>query len=91
MIGIHLNRVISHLVFQDNRVRSLHHDNADIKELKEAAKLETSRVFPLVAEYIQLHHENEYLASFCKNVKKCEALVANLESPDAQDAQARLL
>jgi hypothetical protein len=81
MIGIHLNRVILHLVFQDSKVRQLRHDNAEESGLIEAAREATRRIFTLVAEYVQRQHESEYLASLCKNLGKCEELSAALLAP----------
>lgn len=78
MVGVHLNRVILHLVFQDQPVRRLRHDSADEADLITAAREATNRVFPGVAAYLQEYHEYDYLAVLCKNNAKCEDLVRQL-------------
>jgi hypothetical protein len=78
MVGIHLNRVILHLVFQDVRVKRLRHDSADQAALIEAARMATKDVFRPVTDYLQEHHEYDYLASLCKNHAKCEELTKTL-------------
>lgn len=78
LVGIHLNRMILHLVFRDAEVRALRHDNADQTKLIDAARKATHRVFNSVAAYIQENHEDDYLASLCKNSAKCEDLANEL-------------
>jgi hypothetical protein len=90
MLGIHLNRVILHLVFREPELRGYRNESASEAVLIEAAKLATSRVFPLVAAYIERHHNGEYLASLCKNGSKCSELAKRIyDSPtiDKGDAQ----
>jgi hypothetical protein len=90
MIGIHLNRAILHLVFQDKAVRSHRHDDADEKNLINAARDTVKIAFTAVADYIQKNHEAEYLASLAKNLGKCEALAIALLGPKQKPAQATL-
>jgi hypothetical protein len=90
MIGIHLNRAILHLIFQDRAIRSLRHDDADERSLINAARAATKPVFLAVADYIQKNHEYEYLASLAKNLGKCEELATALLGPKATPAQATL-
>lgn len=75
MVGVHMNRVLLHLVFCTPEVKALRHDAAEEWELIAAARDTASRLFPLVARYLQEHHDGEYLASLCKNHTKCEHLV----------------
>jgi len=88
MIGIHMNRVILHLVFQDPRIKSINHDDAEAAPLLNEAVQATERAFKAVASYLQTNHPNEYLASLCKNRPKCAALVsaikANMSFPQGQ-------
>jgi hypothetical protein len=81
LIGVHLNRVILYLVFQDSKVRQLRHDSADEAALIEAAREATKRIFVSVAEYVQREHEGDYLAGLCKNFTKCENLSKVLLMP----------
>jgi hypothetical protein len=74
MIGVHLNRLILHLVFSDAGVRALRHEGADLALLLTAAREATGKIFLWISEYIAARHDGEYLASFCKNLGKCEAL-----------------
>jgi hypothetical protein len=80
-VGVHLNRVILHLVFQDQGVKAVSHDATPEDKLILAAREATQRLFPLVAKYVQENHAGEYLASLCKNFGKCEALVEALVAP----------
>ena len=73
-IAVHLNRLILHLVFNDDALRALRHDGADEAECLLASRAATQRVFPRVAAYIEQHHPDNYLASFSKNLTKCEQL-----------------
>ncbi len=86
MIGVHLNRIILHLVFSDYRVRALRHDEADEGALISAAKTSTDEVFIWVSGYISANHDGEYLASLCKNLSKCEALANAFLRPEAAQA-----
>jgi hypothetical protein len=78
VVGVHLNRIILHLVFQDPEVKKLSHDGSLEGELIAAARKAAHRLFPLVAEYLQEKHDGEYLASLCKNSSKCEPLVKSI-------------
>jgi hypothetical protein len=78
MVGIHLNRIILYLVFQDAEVKRLRHDKADPSALINAAREAAKRVFAPVADYLQEFHEYDYLAVLCKNSAKCEELVRSL-------------
>lgn len=75
LISIHLNRAILHLVFRDPRIYRLMDGRADIASLEEAAKQSTRAIFPKVAEYLDAHHKDEYLAAFAKNQNKCKLLI----------------
>lgn len=77
-IAIHLNRVILYLVFQDEIVKSLRHDESDEKRCLTTVREATRTVFPRVSAYIEQNHPEDYLASFCKNHSKCEELVNSL-------------
>jgi hypothetical protein len=77
MVAIHMNRLILHLVFQTPDVRALLHDNASEEALVEVARKAAGPAFEKVANYLEAEHAGEYLASLCKNVRKCERLVAN--------------
>lgn len=87
MIGVHMNRVILHLVFKKAEVRANHHDNALESALIEAARRSVHRIFSEVAGYLEEHHPSEYLASLCKNLSKCEELdscFSNSRKPKAE-------
>jgi hypothetical protein len=71
-IAVHLNRLILHLVFNDNALR---HDTANEADCILATRTATQKIFPRVATYIEQHHPDNYLASFSKNLSKCEQLV----------------
>jgi AIPR protein len=73
-IAIHLNRIILHLVFQDSAVQSLRHDNSDEKTCLHSVRESAKRIFARVADYIEKVHPEDYLASLCKNLSKCEQL-----------------
>jgi hypothetical protein len=74
LIAVHLNRLILHLVFNDGSLRALRHDNADETECIRTARNATIEIFPRVAKYIQDNHPDNYLASFSKNLSKCDLL-----------------
>jgi hypothetical protein len=78
LIAVHLNRLILHLVFNDVRLRSLRHDSADEAECIRAVRQATADVFPRVSAYIQEKHPENYLASFSKNLSRCDSLVKAL-------------
>jgi AIPR protein len=89
LIGVHLHRIILHLVFQDPNVKPLNHDDGDAEKLLEAVGEATHRLFPLVADYLEEHHKSEYLATLAKNTEKCRALVSSFKpkpSPGPQGA-----
>jgi len=81
MVGVHLNRIILHLVFQNDEVKKLRHDKADQSLLIAAARKATQDVFAPVANYLQENHEFDYLAVLCKNNAKCEELVQEFKRP----------
>jgi hypothetical protein len=85
-IGVHLNRVILHLVFQDPSMRALRHEQSDEGASRAMARKTTDLVFEKVAAYIEKNHPEEYLASFSKNATKCEALVGFLLNPPDRNA-----
>jgi hypothetical protein len=91
-IAVHLNRLILHLVFNDDSLRSLRHDDADEAECIAASRAATQKIFPLVARYIAQHHPDNYLASFSKNLTKCEQLASVLKgnSPPPVEKQGSL-
>jgi hypothetical protein len=84
MVGIHMNRLILHLIFQEPDVRALRHDTAPEAELIEAARIAVAPIFASVADYLALEHLDEYLASLCKNLTKCEKLAASYRLPSAK-------
>ena len=93
LIAIHLNRIILHLVFKDNSLRSLRHDDSDEAACLAAAREATKRIFPRIAAYIETHHPDNYLASFSKNLTKCDRLAKVLlgaEPTTADDRQGSL-
>jgi hypothetical protein len=83
MVAIHMNRLILYLIFQGPDVRALLHDNASEPELIAAARKGVGPTFEKVANYLEANHANEYLASLCKNVSKCEKLVTNYIKPNS--------
>jgi hypothetical protein len=91
-IAVHLNRLILHLVFNDDALRALRHDNADEAECLLATQAATQRIFPRVADYIEKHHRDNYLASFSKNLTKCEQLANVLKghAPPPNEKQGSL-
>ena len=96
MIGVHLNRLILHMVFRDPAVWKLNNDDADLAELAEAARSAAKRIFQPVASYLELHHKGEYLASFSKSREKCagvvRALTEEAEKPESPaDGQLSML
>jgi hypothetical protein len=52
MVGIHMNRLILHLIFQEPDVRALRHDTAPEAELIEAARRAVAPIFASVADYL---------------------------------------
>jgi hypothetical protein len=78
LIAVHLNRLILHLVFNDSALRSLRHDGADEVQCLNISRDATNRVFPRVAEFIQDKYPDNYMASFSKNLSKCEILTKAL-------------
>jgi hypothetical protein len=74
LIGVHLHRIILHLVFQDPQVKPLNHDDWEPDKLLEAVRGATKRIFPRVAEYLEQNHKTEYLATLAKNTEKCRKL-----------------
>jgi hypothetical protein len=84
MVAIHMNRLILHLVFKTPDVKALLHDAASESDLIGSARRVVSPTFEKVANYLEANHPNEYLASLCKNVSKCEKLVAAYSSPSVQ-------
>jgi hypothetical protein len=81
-IAVHLNRLILHLVFNDDSLRALRHDGADEIECLKTSRDIVQKIFPRVATYIEEHHPENYLASFSKNLTKCEQLAAALKGGD---------
>jgi hypothetical protein len=75
LIGIHLNRLILHLVFLHEGVRPLLRDSAEEQVCINAARSAARKIFPEVADYIEREHADNYLASFSKNLTKCDRLV----------------
>lgn len=71
-IAVHLNRLIAHIVFVDPL-----YDGDDDHVVKAAMQC-TGRALPLVAEYLNEVHANDYLAPLSKNAPKCEAMVAEV-------------
>lgn len=78
LVAVHLNRLILHLVFQNDEVRALRHDYSKEAVCLTKARDKTKEIFSEVATFVQTHHAEEYLASFSKNHSKCEDLVKNL-------------
>lgn len=78
MLGIHMHRVILHIVFRDPEVKPLNHDDNDQGKLLAKVREISPRVFKQVADYVETQHPNEYLASLCKNGQKCSALAVAL-------------
>ena len=54
------------------------HDSVNEAECISAAREATTNVFPRVATYIQEKHPEHYLASFSKNLTKCDILAKAL-------------
>lgn len=81
MVGIHLNRIILYLVFQDETIIISRNMRKSVQELNSEIRQATNIVFSAVAQYLQTVHEYEYLASLCKNMGKCEALVNSIKHP----------
>ena len=82
MVGVHMNKIILNLVFQDPAVRQMRNDDrAEIGGLLAAVKDATRRIFPLVATYLEEVHPGEYLASLCKNASKCAKLASDFMKP----------
>lgn len=81
LVGTHMARIVLHLVFQDPKVRVGYRSAGSFDNIAEAVKACVGEIFERVANYIESHHPNDYLANFSKNSMKCEALVANLNKP----------
>lgn len=75
LIGVHMNRIILHLVFRNIDVRRLNHDGGNLDDLLPLVSRATHDIFPAVAAYLDTEHLNEYLGSLCKNHNKCADLV----------------
>lgn len=78
LVAVHLNRVILHLVFADPQVKKLRGAGNSDDALEQEAGVAARRIFPRVSEYLEKHHESDYLAPLSKNRSKCEALVRHL-------------
>jgi hypothetical protein len=88
LIAVHLNRLLLHLVFQDEALRSLRHDDADEAACLQAARDAAARIFPKMASYIEKAHPDNYLASLSKNLTKCDRLArVLLGTPIPVDSQ----
>jgi hypothetical protein len=71
----------------------LRHDNSDEVVCLAAAREATKRIFPRVAAYIEKHHPDNYLASFSKNLTKCDRLakvLLGVEPTATDDRQGSL-
>ena len=84
MVGIHMNRLILHLVFQQPGVREFRKGNLSEETIIRASRLATSLIFKRVATYLDVEHQGEYFASLCKNLSKCEALAQGYKTPSAK-------
>lgn len=80
-VSSHMNRLILHIIHRDPRMRAAYADPASNGALVQTAREAVEPVYMRVAEYLEQHHPNDYLAVFCKNVGKCEDLVASFERP----------
>lgn len=91
-IAVHMNRVILHLVFQDPQIRNRYKDSAANGDLIGAARNAVGPIFRKVAAYLEAHHAGEYLASFCKNLGKCEDMLRSFERAESSSTgeQGRL-
>jgi AIPR protein len=74
LIGVHLHRIILHLVFQDPELKPWNHDDGDRDKLLAVVRGATKRIFPQVADYLEQERKSEYLATLAKNTEKCKAL-----------------
>lgn len=81
LVGTHMSRIILNLVYQNPDVLRAYRGNDSPTEVGVLAQNCVPKIFDEVAEYIEKHHPNDYLANFSKNAAKCEALVANLGAP----------
>lgn len=75
LVGIHMNRIILHLVFQEKNVKRFYTDMNNEDNLIISVKKSTEDIFLKVALYLEDHHPNDYLANLSKSHSKCEALV----------------
>ncbi len=78
LVGTHMARIVLHLVFQDTQVRLGYRGASSFDNITEVVNACVGEIFERVANYIESHHPNDYLANFSKNSMKCEMLVANL-------------
>jgi hypothetical protein len=88
LIGIHLNRVILHIVMKDPQLRPLRHEEAPESECVTKAREITSGVFAKVTAFMEKNHRDEYPAAVSKNVSRCERLVRNLQGEPKEQATA---
>ena len=78
LVGTHMPRIILHLVFQDPEVRIRYQSGATLDDLLATVRSVTPKAFASVAEFLETHHPNDYLANFSKNSDKCTDLVRRL-------------
>ncbi|TPW04114.1 MAG: hypothetical protein FD125_1308 [bacterium] len=82
LVATHMNRIVLHFVFQDPEVRRSFNGPDDAASLSAAARAATGPIFAKVATYLGEKHPNDYLAGFCKNVRKCEELARAYDAPE---------
>jgi hypothetical protein len=81
MVGVHMNRLILHLVFKQPGVREFRREDLTDSEVVNSARTAVVPIFGQVARYLELEHPGEYYASLCKNLSKCEKLAESYTTP----------
>lgn len=82
LIATHANRFVAHRVLQAEGVRAALFGAASEQDVKLAIDAAVERVFVEVAEYLNMHESQSYLASLFKNRTRCRALEQALDGDE---------
>jgi len=79
-IGVHGNRLISHLVFRALPDGTLSDPNTDMNQLLGSVPALVGEKYQRVAELIEADYPTNYLASLFKNGGRCREVVSKVSS-----------
>ncbi len=77
-IGVHGNRLISHLVFQALPQGALSDPNTDMKQLVGAVPGLVAEKYKRVVQVVEANYPTNYLASLFKNAGRCKDVVSKV-------------